>query len=120
MYQKENNTSQVEEVTYQPSFAHSIYFVYLNQKQSSKDAISTYRKQQFDMDGLITNVSTITKKMVHTATLSEFESLMLQHETLLSKVLGLKTVKSKLFPDFQGAVKSLGAWGGDFIMVTGN
>ncbi|MBS9462001.1 GHMP kinase [Flagellimonas sp. 389] len=120
LYQKENKTTQVEEVTFQPSFSNSIYFVYLNQKQSSKDAITAYRKEQFDMHSLIINVSTITKKMVNTTALSEFESLMLQHEDILSKVLGLETVKSKLFRDYQGAIKSLGAWGGDFIMATGS
>jgi hypothetical protein len=26
-------------------------------------------------------------------------------------------VKEKLFSDFKGAIKSLGAWGGDFVMV---
>jgi hypothetical protein len=25
-----------------------------------------------------------------------------------------------LFNDYKGAIKSLGAWGGDFILVTGN
>ncbi|UII74692.1 GHMP kinase [Flagellimonas sp. HMM57] len=119
LYQKENNTAHVEEVTFQPSFANSIYFVYLNQKQSSKEAITAYRTQYFDVHSLITNISTITKKMVNTTSLSEFESLMLQHEDILSEVLGLETVKSKLFADFTGAIKSLGAWGGDFIMATG-
>jgi hypothetical protein len=30
----------------------------------------------------------------------------------------LEPIKQKLFPDFDGSVKSLGAWGGDFIMAT--
>ncbi|AWX44004.1 hypothetical protein HME9304_01003 [Flagellimonas maritima] len=120
LYQKQNNVPKVEEVTFHPPFADSIYFVHLNQKQSSKEAIATYRKQQFNSHELITEVSNITKKLVNTATLPEFESLILLHEDILSKVLGLETVKSKFFPDFEGAMKSLGAWGGDFIMVTGD
>jgi len=28
-------------------------------------------------------------------------------------------VKERLFPDYFGTLKSLGAWGGDFILATG-
>ena len=30
-----------------------------------------------------------------------------------------KPIKQKLFSDFPGGIKSLGAWGGDFILATG-
>ena len=40
-----------------------------------------------------------------------------RHERLLSKVLDMPMLKESRFPDFQGAVKSLGAWGGDFFMA---
>ena len=36
---------------------------------------------------------------------------------LSSKITKQPPVKSILFNDFEGAIKSLGAWGGDFIMV---
>jgi len=35
----------------------------------------------------------------------------------MSNVLETLTVKEALFPDFNGTVKSLGAWGGDFVLV---
>ena len=35
-------------------------------------------------------------------------------------ICSMKKSYEKQFPDFQGAIKSLGAWGGDFIMATGN
>jgi hypothetical protein len=39
------------------------------------------------------------------------------HEIILSDILELETVKERLFSDFKGTIKSLGAWGGDFVMV---
>ena len=39
------------------------------------------------------------------------------HQVILSNLLETETVKEMLFPDFKGIVKSLGAWGGDFVMV---
>ena len=38
----------------------------------------------------------------------------------MSEVLEIPTVKNSLFSDFNGTVKSLGAWGGDFVLVVSN
>ena len=35
----------------------------------------------------------------------------------MSEVLELSTIKEAVFEDFNGVLKSLGAWGGDFIMA---
>ena len=44
-------------------------------------------------------------------------SLLEEHEIILSHILEMKTIKESLFHDFNGVIKSLGAWGGDFILV---
>jgi hypothetical protein len=35
----------------------------------------------------------------------------------MSEVLSLTTIQEQLFSDFNGTIKSLGAWGGDFVLV---
>ena len=35
----------------------------------------------------------------------------------MSIILETQTIKESLFPDFNGVIKSLGAWGGDFVMA---
>jgi hypothetical protein len=35
----------------------------------------------------------------------------------MSEILSLAKVQDRLFPDFEGTIKSLGAWGGDFVLV---
>ncbi len=60
----------------------------------------------------------LTKKMITCTKINDFEQLLSQHEQVLSEVMDLPTIKSQLFPDYKGAIKSLGAWGGDFILVT--
>ena len=52
-----------------------------------------------------------------TDSFSRFCELLDEHSNLLSKTLQMKTVKQNLFPDFNGTLKSLGAWGGDFILA---
>ncbi|MEZ4810601.1 MAG: GYDIA family GHMP kinase [Allomuricauda sp.] len=119
-YQLQNGMPKVNEVSFDPSFKESLYFVHLNRKKSSKDAIAAYRKQRSEKEHLIQNISSLTQKMTHASSLSEFESAMEQHEALLSKILQVPTVKAQLFQDYTGSIKSLGAWGGDFVLATGN
>ena len=40
-----------------------------------------------------------------------------EHEAIVAQALELKPVKELLFQGFKGSIKSLGAWGGDFVMV---
>ena len=41
-----------------------------------------------------------------------------KHEDLVAKHTGFEKVKDKLFSDYHGSIKSLGAWGGDFVLAT--
>lgn len=119
-YQVKDGVPHIGAINFDPFFKDSLYFVHLNQKQSSKAAIAKYKEQQFDRPQLIKSISGITRKMINTPTLAGFETLMEEHEALLSKVLNIEPVKQRLFPDYFGTVKSLGAWGGDFVLATGD
>ena len=46
--------------------------------------------------------------------------LLRKHEKIISNVLGRKPVGETEFRDFNGLVKSLGAWGGDFLLFASN
>lgn len=112
--------AEIKEVDFNPSFKDKLYFVHLNKKQNSREGIAAYRKVDVDRPLLVKRISEITRKTVSCENLEEFESLMTKHERILSEVLRMPAVKKSLFPDFEGAIKSLGAWGGDFVLVTGN
>ena len=56
---------------------------------------------------------------VHPSLLPSFKGLK-THERVISEMIGLPTVKEQLFQDYEGIVKSLGAWGGDFVLATGD
>ncbi|BFP40438.1 GYDIA family GHMP kinase [Flavobacteriaceae bacterium GF1] len=120
LYQLVDKKPTVEEVVFQPSFQSQLYFVYLNQKQDSRAAIANYRKQDFDTLTLVTDLTGITRELFQATTLTDFESLLTEHETILSKVLKIAPIKERLFSDYYGAIKSLGGWGGDFVLATGN
>jgi mevalonate kinase len=111
---------RVRETDFDPPFRDQLYFVHLNKKQNSREGIANYRQQGFNRPGLVQRISEITRKAISCKTLKEFETLMTEHEALISKTLRIPTVKESFFPDYPGAVKSLGAWGGDFVLAMGN
>ncbi|HLP65341.1 GYDIA family GHMP kinase [Flavobacterium sp.] len=117
LYQLVNEQPVVESITFQPSFLDKIHFVYLNRKQSSKSAIASYLNQRGNIDKTIQKIDRITNTIIHATEPKEFALALQQHEIEMSSVLELQTVQEVLFPDFKGIVKSLGAWGGDFVMV---
>ena len=117
IYQLENEIPHFKGVHFNPQFKENIHFVYLNQKQSSKSAISNYMTQRHKTGKIIPRINSITFQAIDCKDGKDFAKLMELHEIMMSDVLETKTVKEKLFPDFKGVIKSLGAWGGDFVMV---
>lgn len=113
-------TPKVEQVEFNPTFKENLFFVYLNQKQDSKEGIAKFRESGVDFQNEIKRVSEISNEFLEAKSLNEFEKLIVEHEQIISSIIKLKPVKERLFPDYFGAIKSLGAWGGDFVLVTGN
>ncbi len=120
IYQLENGMPTVQEVHFDPNFKDQLFFVYLNIKQNSRQGITHYRRLNSNIRELVNTIEHITSKMILCRDLTTFETLLDQHERILSETLKIPTVKKLLFHDYEGAIKSLGAWGGDFILATGN
>ena len=116
-YQLENGKPIVQPIDFKPECSNKIYFVYLNKKQSSKNEIATYYKKQKKLEKIIPEINNISEALVKNPNFDNWADLIKIHENILSEVLEEPSVKSKLFLDFNGSIKSLGAWGGDFIMV---
>jgi mevalonate kinase len=118
IYSIENNRPVISPSRFCPIFHRQLYFIYLGKKQNSREGIRKYKSISKSVTKAIELASQITALMSIAQQLHEFESYMLQHEDLVSKTIGLEKVKDRLFPDYWGQVKSLGAWGGDFVLAT--
>lgn len=117
-YQLTDAGPKVEEVDFTPAFKNRIYFVYLGQKQRSTESIRSFNKSSVFGKEDMETISRIGQDLVSTNSLQEFENLLNAHEKIMAAVLDRPTVKSQLFNDYKGTVKSLGGWGGDFVLVT--
>ncbi|MEO0505810.1 MAG: GYDIA family GHMP kinase [Bacteroidota bacterium] len=119
-YRKKQPKPEVSEMDFKPSFADRLYFVHLNQKQNSKAAIANYSQKTFDKEKFINTVDDITTQILQSETIETFRESLESHESLLAEVLQVRTVKQRLFQDYPNTLKSLGAWGGDFILAVGD
>ena len=122
LYRKFNGKPQTEVSNFNPSFRHQLYFVHLNQKQNSREALVYYMVTPPEQrEAPLPRISQITFNIAqYSETLEEFEELLEEHEGLVQSIIKMPRAKEQYFGDFWGEVKSLGAWGGDFVMVTSN
>ena len=117
-YQLVDNQPKVETIDFQPSFADHLFFVYQGQKQSSSKEIKAFleKANPIDLQKDVEAVSEISRAVSKCENLDEFGLLMQCHERIIARCIGQEPVQ-KRFPDFEGVLKSLGAWGGDFILA---
>jgi len=119
-YQIGQNNRSVLTAGFNPSFKENLFFVHLNRKQNSRDSITHYKQQPKEfLEETVAKVSALTSRFISCEGLEEFNLLIEIHETSISRIVNTPKIKSELFPDYPGAIKSLGGWGGDFILVTG-
>lgn len=118
-YEVKSGKPVVQPVVFDPPFKQNIWFVYLNHKRDSKEAIANFKKKQKNLIEEVSEVSRMTDELLLIKDLEQFITFFKEYEHNLGKVLEMEPVQQQLFPDYDGLVKSLGGWGGDFVMVAG-
>lgn len=118
LYELKDGKPEFKNVHLSWDFTDSLFFVHLNQKKDSKEGIARYRNASINEKSL-QRISDISNKLLVCYTLSDFKKLMDAHEGIISEIIKLPTIKKQLFSDYSGTIKSLGAWGGDFVLATG-
>ena len=117
VYQLREGVRIIDEVSFKPPFHEKIYFIYLNKKQSSISEIENYNNKKVS-ESTINEISNITSMILQCNSIEAYDELIESHELIISKLISKPTIKETLFKDFNGSIKSLGAWGGDMIMAT--
>lgn len=117
-YQLVNGEPKVTKVDFQPLFKKNLYFVHLGKKQSSEASVEEYRQKVKANSSLIEEVSLLSEIVSKAKSLVDFDKALAEHEKIISSLLGVPRIKDEYFYDFDGEIKSLGAWGGDFVLAT--
>lgn len=116
-YRLRDQAPHYRHVPFDPPFADQIYFAWLGKKQSTGnhlEKVATHLQVDYET---IHRFSCMTKAMMETVELKEFRDLMAEHEEVLSEILNVEPVSRTLLNQLPGTVKSLGAWGGDHVMI---
>lgn len=116
LYQLNDHQAVVKQVPFDPQFSDQLYFIWLNQKQDTLMEIGRFNHQVY-FEKPVQEINQITEEILQASSLAEFQKLVDKHEEIVSKVIQTPKIKDQLFKDFDGSIKSLGAWGGDFILA---
>jgi mevalonate kinase len=113
-----------DEISYTPvdfklNFADQLHFIHLGKKQSSDEGIKEYISVVKDKKNLVKTISNLTEDMEEVKDVKTFSEIITDHENVIAQHTGFKKIKDTHFSDFNGTMKSLGAWGGDFIIAVG-
>ena len=117
-FQKTLKSPKIEKTVFNPSFKDQLFSVHQNQKRISRKAIAAYEALKKGEKLDFSELNAITDALLVATTLEEFEVLMSKHETIMGNLIQQPPLKTTHFADYPGAIKSLGAWGGDFFLAT--
>jgi mevalonate kinase len=120
LFRLKDGKPEVRACAFTPPFAGSLYLIFLEKKQNSREGIARYREKAMDNNAQVEAISRLTLAFLESNNLPEFEALIVRHEQLVSKALNLPRAKDLYFQGYWGEIKSLGAWGGDFVLATSN
>ncbi len=115
LYDRKHREPVVQKVAWNPAWKDKTFFVHRNRKQDSRQGIAKYRGVTKE-PAVSDRISAISHALLGEAPdLRSAARLLEEHERLVGEMLGVTPVKMSHFSDFKGTVKSLGAWGGDFV-----
>jgi mevalonate kinase len=131
LFKLENGVAISEKAAFAPTFSENLYFIYLGRKQNSREGIERYKNrknkvknaQNTDLsrdyrEGVLKEISDLTTAFLTATDLKTFEKGIIQHENIIASLIDLPRSKTLYFADYWGEIKSLGAWGGDFVLAT--
>ncbi len=107
-----------QSVNFKPEFRKNLAFVYSGRKQDSAASVEKFLGKHGLYDNEKSRISEISRELPVVKTLAGFNALLDEHEEIMSGVLDLPKVKTRHFSEFPGSIKSLGAWGGDFLLAS--
>ena len=120
LYQLSAGIPLISPVSFVPVFSRSLFFIHRNQKQNSRDGIAAYKESTKQKIVDYNKLNSLTLKLLNCHDLETFKNYIGTHEEYIGSLLQQQPLKEALFSDYDGAIKSLGAWGGDFFLATGN
>ncbi len=107
----------IKEIYLPDDITKKLLFVYSGKKQKSAEEVFNFKNSPANPFQL-TKMNEIVKEAALCNNIQCWEELMHESEQLLSEILKKEPVRERFFADYPYQIKSMGAWGGDFIMAS--
>ena len=117
-YKLDQGEPHVQPVVFNPPFVDRLFFVYQEKKQHSSEEVKAFNQHWAETD-LRHETQIVSELGMALPTITYYEdfcTLLQVHENILARCLDREPVQQQ-YPDFDGVLKSLGAWGGDFLLA---
>ena len=121
IFQKKDNYLSVSDTTFNPNFLNNLFLIFLNKKQDTQKSVQNFLETDQSLIEGIIQINEIVHEIENVKDITTFESLIERHEKIIANILQMPTIQNEKFPDYNnGVIKSLGSWGGDFVLATGD
>ena len=108
------------QTNFSPPFKDNLFFIHLNKKVDTQLEVSKFLNYKNEYSNEILKINSLGEMIVKEKNQKQFNEMIKEHEEIISKIIYKKPIQSILFKDFYGQIKSLGSWGGDFILASGD
>ena len=121
IFQKKDDYLSVSDTTFNPNFLNNLFLIFLNKKQDTQKSVQNFLETDQSLSKGINQINEIVHEIENVKDITTFESLIERHEKIIANILQMPTIQNEKFPDYNnGVIKSLGSWGGDFVLATGD
>ena len=121
IFQKKDDYLSVSDTTFNPNFLNNLFLIFLNKKQDTQKSVQNFLETDQSLNEGINQINEIVHEIENVKDITTFESLIERHEKIIANILQMPTIQNEKFPDYNnGVIKSLGSWGGDFVLATGD
>ena len=121
IFQKKDDYLSVSDTTFNPNFLNNLFLIFLNKKQDTQKSVQNFLESDQSLSEGIIQINEIVHEIENVKDITTFESLIERHEKIIANILQMPTIQNEKFPDYNnGVIKSLGSWGGDFVLATGD
>ena len=119
-FQKKGDFYEIEHTKFSPPFRDNLFFIHLNKKVNSQKEVIKFLSHKNEFKDDISKINSLGDMVVKEKNQKIFNEMVKEHEEIISSVIFKKPIQKTLFKDFNGQIKSLGSWGGDFILASGD
>lgn len=117
LFSTEGTTYSANPVDFNPPFLKDLILIYTGHKQDTATGVENFLSKTSINNPIIGKIDSLTREATKAMDKKEFIEIIEMHERTLSELLNIDITSNIWFNGFPGLLKSLGTWGGDYIMA---